>query len=361
MTDWTPDDLADRIEQAALDAALWPQVLDELSEKVGAKGAILVSTDRLMPGAPVSQGVAEMMDDYFRNGWNNHDIRAERGVPFILTRGVATEPDFTSPDEMRRSAYYQDWVARHGCGHFAGVGVSVAGDLWCLSIQRSSGLGAFEKDDIRKLAALSRPLGEAATLSRQLGFQQILGMANALELVGQAAMLLDDVGRILALNERAEVLLGPAIELKTRSLLLSDSGSRDAFSALVKHALEPALPANPIFRSIAIHLKGRGRISVDAIALRDWARFSFASARALLLFQPDQGDRASEGAGFVLTAAEASLAKEIAAGRSLRDAAEVLGIRYETARSYLKSIFSKTDTHRQGELVARLIGEKYRS
>ena len=54
---------------------------------------------------------------------------------------------------------------------------------------------------------------------------------------------------------------------------------------------------------------------------------------------------------FDLTAAEARLVVHLVAGASLRSCAKALGIKYETARSYLKSAFIKTGTHRQAELV----------
>ena len=54
---------------------------------------------------------------------------------------------------------------------------------------------------------------------------------------------------------------------------------------------------------------------------------------------------------FDLTPAQARLVAYLVAGASLRSCAEELGIKYETARSYLKSAFLKTGTHRQAELV----------
>ena len=54
---------------------------------------------------------------------------------------------------------------------------------------------------------------------------------------------------------------------------------------------------------------------------------------------------------FGLTQAEARLALHLVAGETLRCAAVKLSISYETARSQLKSIFKKTRTHRQAELV----------
>ena len=54
---------------------------------------------------------------------------------------------------------------------------------------------------------------------------------------------------------------------------------------------------------------------------------------------------------FGLTPAEARLAFHLVAGETLRSAAIKLSITYETARSQLKSIFKKTGTCRQAELV----------
>src|SRR5262245_23730918 len=54
---------------------------------------------------------------------------------------------------------------------------------------------------------------------------------------------------------------------------------------------------------------------------------------------------------FDLTPAQARLVVLLFAGASLRSCAKALGIKYETARTYLKSVFQKTGTHRQAELV----------
>src|SRR5262245_2313490 len=58
---------------------------------------------------------------------------------------------------------------------------------------------------------------------------------------------------------------------------------------------------------------------------------------------------------FGLTPAEARLALQLVAGEPLRSAAAKLGISYETARTELKNIFSKTGTCRQAELVIGIV------
>jgi DNA-binding CsgD family transcriptional regulator len=56
-----------------------------------------------------------------------------------------------------------------------------------------------------------------------------------------------------------------------------------------------------------------------------------------------------------LTLAEARVAMLLASGLSVDEIAERLGIGANTARTHLKSIFGKTDTRRQGELIRLLL------
>lgn len=56
-----------------------------------------------------------------------------------------------------------------------------------------------------------------------------------------------------------------------------------------------------------------------------------------------------------LTRGEAALAVHLVRGKSIEEAAEALFISPHTARTHLKRIFMKTDTHRQTELVVRIL------
>jgi DNA-binding CsgD family transcriptional regulator len=58
---------------------------------------------------------------------------------------------------------------------------------------------------------------------------------------------------------------------------------------------------------------------------------------------------------FRLTASEATLARLLAEGATLNEAASVLEVSAETVRKRIKAVFDKTGTHRQAELVALII------
>lgn len=57
-----------------------------------------------------------------------------------------------------------------------------------------------------------------------------------------------------------------------------------------------------------------------------------------------------------LTDTEARLVGHLIDGCSVREAAVRMRVAYETARSYLKSVFRKTDTHRQIDLLQKVAG-----
>lgn len=60
-------------------------------------------------------------------------------------------------------------------------------------------------------------------------------------------------------------------------------------------------------------------------------------------------------ARFGLTGAETRIALKLLEGKTLKVAAQELGITYETVRCTLKGIFHKTGTRRQVQLVVLLL------
>jgi DNA-binding CsgD family transcriptional regulator len=58
---------------------------------------------------------------------------------------------------------------------------------------------------------------------------------------------------------------------------------------------------------------------------------------------------------FALTPTEARLALHLATGDSMRSAAVLLNMTYETARTHLKNIFAKTGTNRQSQLAILIL------
>jgi DNA-binding CsgD family transcriptional regulator len=109
---------------------------------------------------------------------------------------------------------------------------------------------------------------------------------------------------------------------------------------------------------IVIRRQRRQPVLVRTLPVHGAARSPFLGARAILTLTPLEA-RPRPGPAeiaklFHLTPAEARLACLIAQGLNPQQAAGLLEISRETVRTQLKSIFAKTATHRQSELVAML-------
>jgi hypothetical protein len=232
------DAACSRLGDAALDPSVWPDVMEEISQAVGATGAALLQSDVRTADVPRTAGIDELFRAYFSDDWHIRDLRT-RGVPALLHgEGVITDQDCVTPDEIRREAFYNDFLLPLGFQWFAGVGFWAGTALWALSIQRTTRDGPFSTEDKRLLAELSPRLTEVATLSAAVGRSVLAGMTNALDLVKRPALVLDRVGLVLDWNAAADRLLDNSIRITNRRLMLHGHAARSALDQLVDRIRE---------------------------------------------------------------------------------------------------------------------------
>jgi DNA-binding CsgD family transcriptional regulator len=300
-----------------------------------------------------------MFTQYFRNNWHTRDIRADRGVPLLLSgASVVIDQDFLTPDEMRLDPMYNELFAPLDFQWFAGVGFRAGSALWGLTIQRTVQDGPFEQRDKRLLSVLSQRLTEVATLATAVGRTALTSATNALNCVRQPAIAIDRFGFVLDANRLAHDLFDNRIQIKNKRLFLADAQARSSFEKLLSRLrITPdtaALPCDPI----VVPREEGGPVIVRTLPVHGAARTPFLGARALLTFSvvgPKAGPTAELLARvFGLTPAEARLASIMAEGANLEQAADQLEVSRETARSQLKAVFAKTRTNRQSKLVALL-------
>jgi DNA-binding CsgD family transcriptional regulator/PAS domain-containing protein len=348
-----------RLGETVIDPALWPDVMQEICNAVGAEGAALLQGDVRTPDVPKTKGVEGLLRTYFREDWHKRDLRADRGVPLLL-RGtkVITDQDMITPEEMRRAPLYQECLLPHGFQWFAGIGFSAGAALWGMSIQRTVRQGPFESRETRALAFLSDRLTEVATLSTAVGGTALSNVVNALHLISQAAIAIDRCGNIIEANAAAENMFNEEARIVSRRLVFTDAVARQAFdNFLDRLQLASDLSTLPI-DSIVIRRRGRASLVVKVVTVEGAAREPFLGARALLLLT-ELAPKPAPNVDLLIKAyglspAEARLAARVASGISLEDIADELTLALATVRTQIKAVFAKTGTHRQGELVALL-------
>jgi DNA-binding CsgD family transcriptional regulator len=342
------------ISEAAVDPARWDAAMEAVTEATGAFGTGLIPVRGQLPYFPRSESLAGAVEHYIRDGWIHRDERY-RGLPEIARKGVTTEFDFITPDEIKRHAYYQEFLAPHRLRWFAGVKFASGDDQWTLSIQRSVEQGPFSPAEQESLAALSVRLSGAAALTRALGFARADGALAAFEASGSAVVLLDRFAQVLRINAAAQRLLGPDLQITRKRLASRD---RNATAALDRalHAMLWTRTSSALMPPVVLPRDGKRPLLAYPMRLAAISADALAPCQALVVLvdlearprPPEQALRTSFG----LTTAEAKLAIRLAAGEPLEQAADEIGVAYATARNQLKAIFAKTDTHRQAELVA---------
>jgi len=332
--------------------------MSDICRQSGSVGAVLFSGDVHFQGFPTTPSLSERIDSYVKDGWSLRDER-RRGMPTLLAKGIISDEDCNSREAINRSAFYQEFLRPNDFGSFIGVGFKAGQDVWLLSLNRRVGQAPFDEEERAAILRLWRPLSDAATLSRQMGFARALGVTDAHQGLRQPAVVLDGARRVLALNDGAQAKVGDWIDVGGRSLRFYDPISQSKFDALLASALRDELAADPRPMAQIVRSRQLQPLAIRAIALRGWAQYSFANAAVLLLLGEPQTHNEDLASilmnSFGLTKAEARIAIEIGAGGSVAAAADKFGVTYETARAQLRAVFGKTDTHRQGQLAA-LIG-----
>ncbi|TPL46401.1 helix-turn-helix transcriptional regulator [Mesorhizobium sp. B2-4-6] len=341
---------------AALDPSQWDAAMEVAERATESAGALLFDVRRHSPRIPHSQGSAEGFETYVKGGWIHRDERY-RLLPFLARRGVATDFDIFTPDEITRHPYYQDFLSSQGLLWYAGVKVGAGDDFWCLSLQRSIDKGPFSPSELEELARLSRHLGPSVAVARALGFARAESSSDAFGASGRAAVLLDGGGKVVLVNPAAEALLGLSLQVRCGRLVSWNKDATDALDRSLRELLWVRTPSATMPPVALPRIEGRSLIAYP-MRLGAVSPNALAPCQAVVvILDPDSDPQPPEAilrSCFGLTAAEAGLARHISSGRKLESIADELGIRYETARNHLKAVFAKTQTHRQSELVALL-------
>lgn len=170
-----------------------------------------------------------------------------------------------------------------------------------------------------------------------------------------AVLLLDIRGEVLQANQAAERLFGPDLQIVGRRIVSFDHAATGALDRAL-HDLLWTRTASALMPPVLLPRRDRRPVVACPMRIDHVTGAPLGDCQAIVvLVDLDRQERPPHAvlrACFGLTSAEANMAASLAAGATLEGAADQLGISKETARSQLKAVFDKTQTHRQAELVA---------
>lgn len=356
------------VYQAAYDPILWPEAVESLRMLFDGSRACLV---RIGPERRPDDLIAPNNDPAFQGRY----IAEFADEPNIIEQAVAraevgsaySDLRFIGRETLRSSRLWNEWMAPQDM--YGGLTCKLASagqSTWFFDVQRGRCQTSFDAADLDLMRTLAPHLSRAIEISRQTRIAQLV--STSLSHLPFAVMAVDAGLRILASNAAAEQILSDrdsGLSQRRGVLATSDVQSTIKLQRLVVASCAaesgslPGLGGDLLVvppaqtndsAGLAISVGPSLGAGVPTHALEPCA---VVIARRLSQQLPAGFDDAIAQV-FELTPQEARVGAAIAAGQSLKQAADLIGIRVSTARTHLGRIFSKTGTRQQSQLVALL-------
>jgi DNA-binding CsgD family transcriptional regulator len=362
-------DLVGSIYDAALDARLWPDVLNRIGDAVGGPQVVFGFYD---PANGIADMHAPRTDpDIVRSFADWIDIPPLPCTGNHRPGKVFSGTDVTSREEFTGTAFYHELWQPAGFSASPLV-TNLFADGGTSGHIASHELPNRPADSRQKrlFAALAQHLVRAVALQRRL-YRLTIGnevLLHGLDGLKQGFLLVDAQARPLFVNAEARARLDArdGMHLEAGALSASDGDGGRALRGLIASCAAEAAPAAGSGGDIALP-RGSGRLPLDvlvtpiqpetAMAAVPWT----SSQRAVAIVLVCDAETAKDARvrnlreRFGLTPAEAAFAIEIIKGDGRQATADRLGITVGTARSHLSRIFDKTGVRHQAELVRLLL------
>jgi DNA-binding CsgD family transcriptional regulator len=347
------------LDQTAVDRTAWRHACDSLAELFDARGAALIAEDITRHDliTPHSASLTEAFEHALKTGWHKNDLRHKAWRSY-LRHGFLRDQDLISLDAMRRHPFYAEFrqFDLMWCGTLL---FDIDGDIWGTTVHAGEERGAFTDADREALLQLREPLLMAVKRASLLGQGRIQSFEDLLGASRRGVVILGWSGKIMAASSCGEALLKAAGLARRGRLDHDDPGLSQRTRDLVDFALAPEKAlVGGVPAPVLIPTKSGTVVSLDAIPFpRDFQSLVRNAAAILTLHVVDAADKPMKSTlieVFGLTEREAETTNHLVEGYSLAETAAKMNISIGTVRQHLKSVFAKTGTRRQSELVLRV-------
>lgn len=363
-------ELVDLVYQAVVRDEAWREVLSRLRGDLAGEAAVLARHDvnsgggALLHSVGLDRALAARYASEFapKNPWMG-DTRQYRPGHVFLGEEVILNADLVRTD------FYADYLRPLKCLHrICGVAERTGDELLFFAVLRRPDQPRFQDQDRQRVASLLAHAQRALELGRELLLERSRRqtLLDVMDQLPTAVLVVDAGMRPLFLNSAAEEILelNDGLAMRDRRLRALWHGETERLQRIVASACQPQgsagdlgghltitrpsgfrpflLIVNPLPRSVVGD--GRQLLSVATIVIKDPESEPTRSARNLR----------EMAELYAFTPAETRLTGLLLDGSSLFEAAELLGITKNTARTHMKHIYGKTGTRRQAELIRRL-------
>jgi len=258
-------------------------------------------------------------------------------------------------------------LEKNGCRYLLAtvfpVGPQILGGIGLMRAKRD---GVYDSHDVTSMSRFLPHIQRASRIHFRMGRLEstLTSMEALFDRFSTPIVLTDRAGRLRHANAAGHEALRKATYLVVRNGHVGPACIRlsEQFDRLVSAAVSQELSKKVLDQgSVMRLLDANGRAAfLTVYSVRGQPKL-VGMAQAEVAFcltyvnATPAVDASRLQAAFGLTPAETRLADRLIRGQDLREIAEHLGLSRETIKTQLSSLFTKTATHRQAELVARLL------
>jgi DNA-binding CsgD family transcriptional regulator len=353
------NEIIDRIYEAAAAPDLWGGrgVLDVLASVSNCTDGVIFTVDKAgVVRWMANDSAAPKMEVYSRDNWvaRNPYMETQERIARFREPRFLLDTEVMSVEEMQETPYYQGFMRPQGMYWHAATTIDgPTSDIVRMSVHRGYDEGPLNQNVAGRLTTLRPHLARATLLTARLRFQQIQAAVEAFDLIGLPTAAIKG-GRLSLFNKGFERLVPCVLQDRAARLTFMQASVDARWSSLLQTgavAHGGTFPIGPSteFPTMIAHVMPMVGASRDI----------FSAADQLLIIAPTENEigldpKILEGL-FDLTATEASVARALVNGKTIRDIAEARGVAENTVRRQVKAIFEKTGIHRQTDLVRMLL------
>ena len=346
--------------EAAAGHVSWEEPLAHAARILNAPNAVFSVRDPVTRKATFSYGNFGTNPEYLRNFAQTYSTLS----PFVIAVAVAPESTVFNPIELigraeyEKGRFFKEWSEPQGYHDYIGsVLLRQSHAIYTIAFGRTKEQPLFDKDDHDKLAFLVPHAARALQIADQL--QTVATdraeLLSTLDSLSAPVILVDLQCRVKQINISASVLVDTlqGIENNDGKLRFSDPridaefryqvNQLSRYGVILSPCLSNGMQVHLLAKQIENNRTYQSPNDERVLVVMDWPKTKVAPIGAELR------DR------YGLTIAELRVLAVLVDGGSIKSAAQDLGVQQNTIKTQVKSLFAKTETSRQQDLIRKVL------
>jgi DNA-binding CsgD family transcriptional regulator len=366
MDERTFSRILDAIYDAATSFDHWTVALDRIGRAFGASYVGLIDRNlRTLEGRAIAVGIDPQGQREYFETWSSRDL-LRQWTRTYRPGAVETDQDILPRAVLVRSDYYNCFMKPRDMHTLMRITLTAeSGFRKFISFNRPLSLGDYGTTEVEECRRLLPHLQRAARVAQSVedSLLALNSFSAVLEQSAKGVLLLDRTGKVVFANRalRAMTEAGDGLCLRRECLEAVNGDDNAALQRLIAGATR-RLDRADVARGGVMRVSrrsGKPGLSVAVSPMgggTSWSghapvAFIMVTDPSTQLLPPDEMMEQLFG----LTPAETRVAMRLMAGESPERVAEMLDVSITTVRWHLASLYRKTGTSRQAELMRQLL------